>query len=115
MGTALKYEQELDFSKPLSEQWGGRFLTNQEVDEFHRTVGTAAYEYVAMNVEHLHKYDLSDLAMTADDLVALLELSQDLERFAELFTKLANTVRGSAWGLWEDREDRPKGADGDAS
>jgi hypothetical protein len=103
VGTALRYEQDLDFSKPLSEQWGGRFLTQEEVDAIHGSVKTDTYEYVAMNIEHLHKLDATEgVTMTGDDLVALLELSQDLDRFAELFTKMANTVRGSAWGLWED-------------
>ena len=110
MGTALKYQEELDFSKPLTEQWGARFLTEQEVKELAKRMSLSDYEHIAMNLEHLHHdqeaADEDLVAIAHADLVALLDVARDLQSLAERSERLAKTIDDHAWDLWTTQREQ---------
>lgn len=97
MATALKYKQELDPAKPLNERWGGRFLTQPEVDDMFERVRLGEYEYVAMNLEHhVREHHVAGgfepVAMTDGEALELFETAHDLRQIAEKATELADQV-----------------------
>lgn len=109
VATAINYQEELDFSKPLTEQWGGRFLTESEVGVLLGAASLNDYEYVAMNLEHL--WDIvggtndHTIAMKHADLVRLLSVANDLKYVAEKAEELAQKIDTHAWAVWTEQNE----------
>lgn len=104
--TIPQYQRDLDRTRPLSGQWGGRLLTEAEAVKLRPPMNEI--EYVGMNLEHLrHELYECDEApvMTAEHLGVLIDLADELEWASRTYLETAARIRAITPDLWVHRID----------
>jgi hypothetical protein len=125
--TAPKASRSIDWSKPITEQFGGRFLTPAEANPAIQAVDREVIQYVEMNLnavsdavfgpEILPRSELVEVAppMTFEQLGVLLNFAFHVEMEAGQPREWAQSIRRNVIRLFNDDDVLAAGANVRAS